>query len=77
MLFRSRVDGRKLEVIPVDHALMGVVAPAGEREMLLEYHSTYFLLGALVTLLSTAVCVAAVCVFATAAKRQRVNAGRA
>jgi hypothetical protein len=48
----ARVDGRELPVEPVDHALMGVVVPAGEKEVTLAYRSTYFKLGAAISLLS-------------------------
>jgi len=48
--------GRSLAVIPVDLALLGVVAPAGEADLILDYHSTYFLPGALVSLASLAAC---------------------
>ena len=54
--WQARVDGRKLEVLHVDHALMGVIVPAGEKELLLEYHSTYFPLGAAISLLGVAAC---------------------
>ncbi len=48
--------GRTLPVIPVDHALLGVVAPAGEADLVLNYHSTYFLPSALVSLIALATC---------------------
>ncbi len=51
-------NGQRLNILPVDHALIGVVVPAGEGEVDLEYHSTYFLPGALVTLSSTLTCAA-------------------
>ena len=38
--------------MPVDLALMGVVAPAGSHELVLRYHSTWFRTGALISLLS-------------------------
>jgi hypothetical protein len=77
--WEARVDGRKLPVIPVDHALMGVVVPAGDKELLLEYHSTYFMTGAVITLLSTALCVAARFLFAapSASKQVAAKAGAA
>lgn len=48
----AHVDGKGLAVEPVDHALMGIVVPAGEKEVILEYHSTYFKLGAAISLLA-------------------------
>ena len=49
-------DGRPLQVVPVDHALIGVVVPSGEGDLELSYHSTYFLAGGVVTAVSLAVC---------------------
>ena len=45
-----------LPVVPVDYALLGVVTPGGEGDVVLDYHSTYFLAAALVTLLSLLGC---------------------
>jgi hypothetical protein len=53
----ARVDGRAREVHPVDHALIGVVVPPGERDLVLEYHSTYFAAGAAISLLTLLGCV--------------------
>jgi uncharacterized membrane protein YfhO len=54
--WKARVDGRDLEVLRVDHALMGVLVPAGEKDLQLEYHSTYFGLGAAISLIGVALC---------------------
>jgi len=54
--WKARVDGRDLEVLRVDHALMGVLVPAGEKDLQLEYHSTYFSLGAAISLIGVALC---------------------
>jgi len=48
--------GQAIEVFPVDHALMGVVVPAGEGDVDLDYHSRYFLPGALVSLITLLAC---------------------
>jgi hypothetical protein len=48
--------GRELQVVPVDHALLGVVVPAGEGDVTLDYHSRYFLPAALVTLVTLLAC---------------------
>lgn len=56
--WQAQVDGSSRELLPVDHALTGVIVPAGERDLVLEYHSTYFGPGALISLLSLAVCAA-------------------
>jgi hypothetical protein len=54
----ARTGARSLPVFPVDHALMGVVAPAGEGDIALNYHSTYFAAGAIVTLAALLGCLA-------------------
>ena len=56
----ARVDGQAREVHPVDHALMGVVVPPGERDLILEYRSKYFAAGAIVSLLTLLACAVAV-----------------
>jgi uncharacterized membrane protein YfhO len=53
------VDGRNLEVLRVDHALMGAVVPAGEKDLQLEFHSTYFGWGVAISLITAAMCLAA------------------
>lgn len=55
----ARAGGEPLEVVRVDHALMGVVVPPGEGELLLEYRSSYFALGAAISLATAALCLAA------------------
>jgi hypothetical protein len=47
--WRARVEGRELPVLRVDHALMGVLVPAGEREVELRFRSRYFALGAAIS----------------------------
>jgi hypothetical protein len=51
----ARFNAQALPVLPVDHALMGVVVPAGQGDVLLDYHSSYFVASALVTLVSLCV----------------------
>ncbi len=53
----AQVRGADLKVVPVDHALMGVVVPAGEGDVTLDYHSTWFRTGALVSVLALLSCV--------------------
>jgi hypothetical protein len=52
----ARLGAQRLNVVPVDYALIGVVVPAGEGDVVLEYHSTYFVASAFVTLLSLIAC---------------------
>jgi len=51
--------GRRLRVVPVDHALTGVIVPPGEGDVDLNFHSTYFLSGALISLLAVMASIAA------------------
>jgi uncharacterized membrane protein YfhO len=53
----AKTNSQSLKVVPVDHALIGTVVPAGEGDVDLDYHSTYFLSGALTSLLSIVACV--------------------
>ncbi len=43
--WRAAVGGKPVPVLRVDHALIGVVVPAGEGEIVFEFHSNYFGLG--------------------------------
>lgn len=52
----AELGSQQLPVIPVDHALIGVLVPAGEGDLRLDYHSTYFLPAASVSLVSLAIC---------------------
>ncbi len=55
----ARIDGQAREVHPIDHALMGVVVPPGERDLILEYRSNYFVAGAAASLLTLLACAVA------------------
>ncbi len=57
--WQARADGRSLEVFCVDHALMGVIVPAGSRELVFTYHPTYFAAGTAITLVGLAACAGA------------------
>jgi hypothetical protein len=47
------LNGRDTPLLRVDHALMGTVAPAGDGELEIRFHSDYFAAGAAISLLST------------------------
>lgn len=49
-------DGQDLPVMRVDHALIGIVVPPGDRDLVLDYHSTYFVPAASLTLIALAAC---------------------
>ncbi len=53
----ARLGGRDLPVLTVDYALMGVVVPAGQGDLVLDYHSTYFVPAAFTTLMSLLACI--------------------
>jgi hypothetical protein len=52
--WQARSDGKQLAIRIVDHALLGVEVPAGSGEVVLEYHCTWFPLGAGISLLALA-----------------------
>jgi hypothetical protein len=52
----AKSGGQNLQVLPVDLALMGVAVPAGEGDLVLDYHSTYFVAAASVTLVALLAC---------------------
>jgi len=52
----AKTGAQDLPVLPVDHALLGVVVPAGNGDLALDYHSTYFVPAALTSLVSLLVC---------------------
>ncbi len=45
----AAVDGRSADLVPVDEALTGVFVPPGEHHVTLQYRSTWFRLGALLS----------------------------
>jgi hypothetical protein len=52
----ATLNARDLPVLRVDHALMGVVVPAGQGDLTLDYHSTYFVPAACLTLVTLLGC---------------------
>ena len=52
----AAIDGRAADVVPVDYALSGVLVPAGEHEVTLQYRSRWFRLGAIASLLAAVAC---------------------
>jgi hypothetical protein len=40
--WRADVEGKALPIVRVDHALMGVIVPAGDNEVALNFHSSHF-----------------------------------
>jgi hypothetical protein len=54
--WRATVNGQPLDVIPVDYALTGVMVPAGEHDLAMEFHTPGLLLGASLTLAGVIAC---------------------
>jgi hypothetical protein len=52
----AQAGTQSLPVVPADYALLGVVVPAGEQDLVLDYHSTYFVPAAWITLISLVGC---------------------
>jgi len=48
----AQADGQELRIVRVDHAFIGIVVPAGQGELTLEYRSKYFAWGAAISLLT-------------------------
>jgi len=46
----ARVGGRETPVLRVDHAMMGVVVPAGERDVEFRFHSRWFVAGTVISI---------------------------
>ena len=62
-------DGTACPVLPVDHALTGVAVPGGEHEVVVAFHSRFFLTGVLISLATLlGACFAAVLLFQRRAK---------
>jgi hypothetical protein len=54
----AQADGQELRIVRVDHAFIGVVVPAGQGDLRLEYRSKYFAWGAAVSLLTLLIALA-------------------
>ena len=47
--WQAEVDGRAVNVVPVDVALIGAMVPAGDHELVVRYRSTWFAAGAAIS----------------------------
>ena len=62
-------DGTACPIFPLDHALTGVAVPGGEHEVVVAFHSRFFLTGLLISLATLlGACFAAVLLFQRSAK---------
>jgi hypothetical protein len=50
--WRAEVEGKALPIVRVDHALLGVIVPAGDSEIALSFHSNRFGAGLAISLIS-------------------------
>ena len=50
--WQATVDGKAIGVLRVDHALIGAVAPAGEHEIIFQFQTKHFAIGAAVSVLA-------------------------
>ncbi len=65
----AEVDGRSAEIVPVDEALTGVFVPAGEHQITLQYRSTKFRTGAVLSGLEAIAILLGLALFKPVAKR--------
>jgi uncharacterized membrane protein YfhO len=54
--WRATVDGQQLPIVHIDLALMGVVVPAGDRELRFSFRSDSFGIGVAITLAGLVLC---------------------
>jgi hypothetical protein len=54
--WKAKSGNQDLPVLPVDHALIGIVVPASQGDVVLDYQSTYFVPAAWVSLASLLAC---------------------
>jgi uncharacterized membrane protein YfhO len=64
--WRATMDGKRLPIVHVDLALMGVVVPAGDREIQFSFRSDSFRIGVAITLAGLILCSLLVAVSARA-----------
>jgi hypothetical protein len=69
--WHADLDGEPLPIVRVDHALMGVIVPAGENEVSFNFHSNRFGTGLAISLVTGLVLVACVRVGRTSHHRRR------
>jgi hypothetical protein len=55
----AALNGRKLRVFPIDHALLGVIVPAGQGDITVDYSSNYFGTGAAISAIALVFCAGA------------------
>ncbi len=69
--WRAEMDGQPLPIVRVDHALMGVIVPAGDNEVAFNFHSNRFGTGLAISLVSGLVLVLCVRVGRSSRHRKR------
>jgi uncharacterized membrane protein YfhO len=69
--WRAEMDGQPLPIVRVDHALMGVIVPAGDNEVAFNFRSNRFGTGLAISLVSGLVLVVCVRVGRSSRHRKR------
>lgn len=67
--WQATIDGSAVEILRVDHALMGVAAAPGEKEIAFRFRSTRFAAGASISLLTLAACAVALVLIPSSASK--------
>jgi len=75
--WRAEVEGEPLPIVRVDHALMGVIVPAGDNEVTVNFHSNHFGSGLAISLVSGALLVACMRIGRPSRRRKRRKHRRA
>jgi uncharacterized membrane protein YfhO len=75
--WRAEVEGEPLPIVRVDHALMGVIVPAGDNEVAVNFHSNHFGSGLAISLVSGALLVACMRMGRPSRQRKRRKRRRA
>jgi hypothetical protein len=55
--WKARLDGRPVDIYPVDFALRGITVPAGEHKVEMYYDSRWFKIGGLISLVTLVLCI--------------------
>ena len=74
--WRAEVEGEPLPIVRVDHALIGVIVPAGDNEVAFNFHSNHFGSGLAISLVSGVLLVACMRIGRPSHRRKRRKRGR-
>jgi hypothetical protein len=71
--WQASIDGKPASIRIVDHAMIGILVPAGQHRVMLEYSASRFKLGAALSLATLATVIAQFCKRSTNSKSVRRN----